>query len=61
MSTGKGLKRIKNQPVLHSSLKKQKNLWLTIEIWDLIKEEATKNQLSCSEYVEQKLRECHGR
>ncbi len=61
MSTGKGIKRTKNQPVLYNSLKKQKGIWLTEELWELIQEESVKNNLSCSEYIERKLRESHGR
>jgi hypothetical protein len=36
MATGKGKKRVKNQPVLYDSLKKKKALWLTTETWEII-------------------------
>ncbi|KYC36436.1 hypothetical protein WA1_42785 [Scytonema hofmannii PCC 7110] len=61
MSTGKGKKRIKNQPVLYSSLKKQKGLWLTTEIWELVEQQAALNGLSRSEYIEQLIRKYHAR
>ena len=60
MSTGKGKKRTRDKPVLYSSLKKQRTIWLTEELWEQIQDEAAKNGLSCSEYVETKLREYHG-
>ena len=60
MTTGKGKKRIKNQPVLYDSLKKKKGLWLTTETWELIEESAAKNEVSRSEYVEQLIRKLHG-
>jgi hypothetical protein len=61
MSTGKGIKRTRNKPVLYNSLKKQKCIWLTEELWEILQEESVKNKLSYSEYIERKLRECHGR
>jgi hypothetical protein len=60
MSTGKGKKRVKNSPVLYSSLKKQKGIWLTTETWELIEQQAILNNLSRSEYIEQLIRKCHG-
>lgn len=61
MATGKGKKRVKNQPVLYDSLKKKKALWLTTETWEIIEEAAVINKVSRSEYVEQLIRTYHGR
>ncbi len=61
MATGKGKKRVKNQPVLYDSLKKKKALWLTTETWEIIEEAAVRNKVSRSEYVEQLIRTYHGR
>ena len=61
MTTGRGKKRVKNEPVLYSSLKKQKGIWLTLETWELIEVEAARNKISRSEYVERLIRERHGR
>lgn len=60
MTTGKGKKRIKNQPVLYESLKRKKGLWLTTETWEFIEESAAKNKVSRSEYVEQLIRKHYG-
>jgi hypothetical protein len=60
MSTKKGIKRTKNKPVLHEGLKKHRGVWLTDETWNKVREKAVEKGLSCSEYLEQLIRECHG-
>ncbi|MEC4888381.1 MAG: hypothetical protein SAL70_44810 [Scytonema sp. PMC 1070.18] len=60
MSTGKGIKRVKNKPVLHDGLKKMRGVYLTDFTWSLVRETAAKTGLSYSEYLEQLIRKCHG-
>ncbi|NJM70488.1 MAG: hypothetical protein HC862_09775 [Scytonema sp. RU_4_4] len=64
MSTGKGKKRVKNQPALHEEMKKRRGIFLTNTAWEFVCEEAVKQQTSASEYVEsliqQKRRETKG-
>jgi hypothetical protein len=64
MSTGKGIKRMKNQPALHEELKKQHGVFLTGTAWEFVCEEAVKQGTSASEYLEaliqQKRRETKG-
>ena len=57
MSTGKGKKRVKNQPVLYNELKKVHGISLTDYSWDKLRTMAKKKGLSVSEFVEQWLRE----
>ena len=52
MSTGKGIKRVKNQPVFHEGLKKHRGVWLTDDAWNKVREKAVEKGLSCSEYLE---------
>jgi hypothetical protein len=61
MSTGKGIKRVKNKPVLHEGLKKMRGVYLTDLAWSLVQETSAKTGISCSEYLEQLIRECHAR
>jgi len=56
MSTAKGKKRTKNQPVLHEGLKKHRGVWLTDEAWDKAREKAVEKGISCSEYLENLIR-----
>lgn len=56
MSTGKGKKRIKNQPVLYQGLKKQRGVWLTDDSWQKAQEKAVRLGISTSEYLEQLIR-----
>ncbi|GET40234.1 hypothetical protein [Microseira wollei] len=59
MSTEKGRKRLKNQPVLHDELKKKRGVWITDTAWGMLQETAVRNQTSCSEYLEMLIRrEC---
>jgi hypothetical protein len=53
MSTGKGVKRTKNQPVFYNEPKKEHSLMLTDTVWNILKENAKLNKMSVSEYVEQ--------
>ncbi|BAY49738.1 hypothetical protein SAMD00079811_73670 [Scytonema sp. HK-05] len=57
MSTGKGIKRIKNNPVFYAELKKGHEISLTDYSWNKLKNLAKKKGLSASEYVEQWLRD----
>jgi hypothetical protein len=59
MSTGKGKKRIKNQPVLYDELKRQKTVWLTNTTWGIIQENAARRGMSCSEYLEGVIKKFH--
>ncbi len=56
MSTGKGKKRIKNQPVLYNELKKQRAIWLTNKSWYKVQEKAVQSGISASEYLENLIR-----
>ncbi len=57
MSTGKGVKRTKNNPVFYTELKKGHEIFLTDSSWHKLKNLANKKGLSASEYVEQWLRD----
>ena len=61
MSTGKGKKRVRNQPVLYEGLKKMRGVHLTDVAWSLVQETAAETGISCSEYLEQLIRKHHGR
>ena len=56
MSTGKGKKRMKNQPVLHEGVKKKRNPLITDYAWHGMQEKAIKAGLSASEYLERLIR-----
>ncbi|KST68755.1 hypothetical protein BC008_02000 [Mastigocoleus testarum BC008] len=56
MTTRKGKKRIKNQPILHEELKKMRGVYLTESSWLGAKEKAIRSGLSASEYIEQLIR-----
>ena len=56
MSTGKGKKRMRNQPVFYEEIKKTHGISLTDSSWLGIKEKALINGLSASEYIEQLIR-----
>ncbi|MBO3458726.1 hypothetical protein G7B40_016210 [Aetokthonos hydrillicola Thurmond2011] len=60
MSTGKGKKRIKNQPVLYNELKKIHGISLTDSSWNKLKNISKEKGLSVSEFVEQWLRDTAG-
>jgi hypothetical protein len=53
MTTKKGLKRIKNQPVYHDEIKGKRTVFLTPTAWDNIKDEAKNRGISASELVEE--------
>ena len=52
MSTGKGKKRLLNQPVLYDEIKKKRGVMLTDTAWHKIQELAVINKMSASEYLE---------
>ena len=63
MSTGKGKKRMKNSPVIHTELKKHRGVMLTNYAWQGIQKKAVYQNISASEYLEQLIRyhlEGHG-
>lgn len=60
MSTGKGKKRTKNNPVFYEELKKGHEIFLTDSSWNKLKNLAKEKRLSASEYVERWLRETPG-
>jgi hypothetical protein len=56
MSTGKGKKRVREQPVLYDEPKKKRGVMLTDTAWHKIQELAVRNSMSASEYLEQMIR-----
>ncbi len=56
----KGIKRIKNQPVLHDELKSSRHLFLTPTTWEKMKSCAKKQGISVSELVEEWARNIEG-
>lgn len=56
MSTGKGIKRVKNVPVLYEESKKKRTVMLTDTAWMQAAIKARENGLSVSEYLERFLR-----
>ena len=60
MSTTKGIKRTKNQPVLYTELKKERAVNLTDTVWNKLFEIATKEGISRSEAIERMVRNIHG-
>ena len=56
MSTGKGIKRTKNNPVFYTELKKGHEIFLTDSSWQKIKQIAKEKGMSASEYIEQLIR-----
>ena len=57
MSTGKGIKRIKNVPVLYEETKKQRGVMLTDTAWSKAVIKAREKEISVSEYLERLIRE----
>lgn len=53
MTTKKGIKRIKSQPVYHDEIKGKRTVFLTPTAWDNIKKEAASRRISASELVEE--------
>ncbi len=53
----KGIKRMKNVPVLHEEPKKQRGVLLTDTAWSNAIKKARENGISASEYIERLLRE----
>ncbi|BAZ26902.1 hypothetical protein NIES4073_78160 [Kalymmatonema gypsitolerans NIES-4073] len=56
MSTGKGIKRTKNNPVFYAELKKGHEIFLTDSSWQKVKQSAKEKAISASEYIEQLIR-----
>lgn len=56
MSTGKGIKRMKNTPVLYEETKKQRGVMLTDTAWKTAVIKAREKGISVSEYLERLLR-----
>ncbi|NMF65320.1 hypothetical protein DP113_33770 (plasmid) [Brasilonema octagenarum UFV-E1] len=52
MSTGKGIKRTRNQPALHSELKESHRIHLTPTAWSKLQKMAAVKGTSISELVE---------
>lgn len=57
MSIKKEVKRIKNQPVFYSELKKGHEISLTDYCWNKLKQMSQEKGLSVSEFVEQWVRD----
>jgi len=60
MSTGKGIKRTKNQPVFYTELKKERAVSLTDTVWNKLTAIATKEGISRSEVLERIVRNIDG-
>jgi len=60
MSTTKGIKRTKNQPVLYTELKKERAVNLTDTVWNKLSEIAAKEGISRSEAIERMVRNIDG-
>ncbi len=56
MSTGKGKKRVKNQPVFYEEIKKSHDISLTDSSWSKAKKRALEKGISASEYIERLIR-----
>ncbi|MBW4512972.1 MAG: hypothetical protein KME64_41790 [Scytonematopsis contorta HA4267-MV1] len=52
MSTGKGIKRTRNQPVFYEELKKKRGIMLTATAWENLVIAAKNEKISVSEYIE---------
>ncbi|MEH2315661.1 hypothetical protein [Nostoc sp.] len=51
-STGKGVKRTKNQPVFYEELKKRRNIMLTNTAWEKLVKTSNSLEISVSELIE---------
>ena len=51
-STGKGIKRTKNQPVFYEELKKRRNIMVTNTAWDNLVKASDSMEISVSELIE---------
>jgi hypothetical protein len=56
MSTGKGIKRRKNVPVLYEESKKRRGVMLTDTAWETAVIKSREKGISVSEYLERLLR-----
>jgi len=60
MSTEKGIKRTKNQPVFYNEMKKDRVISLTDTVWNKLTEIAAKEGISRSEVIERMTRNIDG-
>jgi len=60
MSTGKGTKRTKDNPVFYTELKKDRVISLTATVWNKLTEIATREGISRSEVIERMVRNIDG-
>jgi predicted DNA-binding ribbon-helix-helix protein len=60
MSTGKGIKRVRNKPALHSELKQSHRIYLTPTAWNILQKIAKSKETSISELIENWARESEG-
>ncbi len=60
MQSGKGKKRIKNQPVFYEELKQRKTVSLTPSAWEKLVGLSADAGLSASEYLERVIRGIDG-
>jgi len=51
-STGKGIKRVKNQPVFYEELKKRRNIMVTNTAWENLVRVSSELEISVSELIE---------
>ncbi|MBW4506197.1 MAG: hypothetical protein KME64_06770 [Scytonematopsis contorta HA4267-MV1] len=56
MATGKGKKRLKNQPAIYDEFKKRRGVWLTNTAWHKVQELAAIRGMSASELLESIIR-----
>ena len=56
MTTSKGKKRMRDQPVLHSEVKQKRTIALTPTAWEILKRSAFIENLSMQEYLERIIR-----
>ncbi|QSV62804.1 MAG: hypothetical protein HEQ26_08595 [Dolichospermum sp. DL01] len=59
-STGKGIKRTKNQPVFYEELKKRRNIMVTNTAWENLIKASNSLEISVSELIERVGRNMYG-
>ncbi len=60
MSTGKGQKRMRNQPVFYEEVKEPHRVMLTPRAWKILQDMAKKRETSVSEVIESLARRSDG-
>ncbi len=60
MTTGKGNKRVRNQPVFYDELKTRHNIIITPSSWLKLQKYAKKHGVSVSEFIEQWVKSLDG-